>query len=119
MDERKIYRVVYNYKNVPKILRKPMQKWFMKNREKFVTIFNNNIDVVNKNWKQMHGSGKYMDPKYVKYVKNSIQPKIDVLINRKSALFKCKIDDDGDMIAHIPFIKNSKLWITLLEMKES
>lgn len=118
MNEELYCTVNYNYENVPKFLRKPMRKWFMKNRHEVVDIFNRYIDSVNKEW-DLTGKpaafGDYpedINPEYVKLIHDRIQPRID-LINNKFIVFKYKIGEYGNIIACVPFIKDSKLWITL------
>lgn len=114
--------VEYHYENIPSFLHKTMREWFMKNRSDVVAIYNKYIDSVNKEW-DLTGEpcsfGDYIEdinPKYVKLIQNRIQPQID-LINNRFMFFKYKIDEYGDIIAYIPFIKNSKLWITLKEIE--
>ena len=38
-------------------------------------------------------------------------------VNKKFVLFKYKIDEYGDLVAYIPAIKRSKLWISLKEIE--
>lgn len=64
--------------------------------------------------KSIHGW--LINPKYAKFVQDKIQPHID-LLNKNYALFKYKIDEYGDLVAYIPVIKNSKLWISLKEIE--
>ena len=118
MNETLYCTVNYHYENIPRFLRKSMREWFMKNRSEVVAIFNKYIDSVNKEWKltgEPCAFGDYIEdinPEYAKLIQNRIQPRID-LLNNKFAFFKYKIDEYGDIIAYIPFVKKSKLWITL------
>ena len=122
MKQTLYYTVEYHYENVPSFLHKTMREWFMKNRSDVVAIYNKYIDSVNKEWDltgEPSSFGDYIEdinPKYVKLIQNRIQPQID-LINNRFMFFKYKIDEYGDIIAYIPFIKNSKLWITLKEIE--
>ena len=94
-----------------------MRKEFMKNRHVVVEIFNKYIDKVNKEWDltgEPAALGEYIEdinPKYVKFVQNRIQPFIDVA--NKHFICKYKIDEYGDLVGYLPFIKNSKLIISL------
>ena len=122
MDEVFYCKVFYHYENIPKFLQKIMQKWYMKNRHEAVLIYHKYIDLVNKEW-HLTGEpcsfGEYLEdinPKYAKFVQDKIQPHID-LLNKNYALFKYKIDEYGDLVAYIPVIKNSKLWISLKEIE--
>ena len=114
--------VFYHYENIPKFLQKIMRKWYMKNRHEAVLIFHNYIDLVNKEWGltgEPCSFGEYLEdinPKYAKFVQDKIQPHID-LLNKNYALFKYKIDEYGDLVAYIPVIKNSKLWISLKKIE--
>lgn len=122
MKQESYYTVEYHYENIPSFLHKIMREWFMKNRNDVADIYNKHIDSVNKEWNltgEPSSFGDYIEdinPKYVKLIQNRIQPRID-LMNNKFTLFKYKIDEYGDIIAYIPFIKNSKLWITLKEIE--
>lgn len=63
--------------------------------------------------------GDYLEdinPEYVKEIQKTIQPFIND-INKKFIFFKFKIDQYGDIVGYIPFIKKSKLWMT--ELKSS
>lgn len=118
MNETLYFTVNYHYENIPLFLRKSMCEWFMKNRNEVVAIFNKYIDSVNKEWKltgEAYAFSDYIEdinPEYVKLIQNRIQPRID-LLNTKFTFFKYKIDEYGDIAAYIPFIKKSKLWVTL------
>lgn len=114
-----LFKVFYHYNNIPKILRKPMTNWFMGHHNAVAKIFNEAIDGVNKEWRKTgepFSFGEYLEdvnPAYVKYIQNAIQPIIDDAINQKSMVFKFKIDEYGDIVGYIPFINNSKLFISL------
>lgn len=122
MNEELYYRVVYHYENIPKYLYRPMRKWFMKNRSEVVHVYNELIDSVNKEWKSTGELWSFDDfiedinPEYGKLIQARIQPSVDS-INRRFWVFKFKIDRYGDIIGYIPFIKNSKLSITLKEIE--
>lgn len=99
-----------------------MNKWFMKHRGSVVDIYNNHIDAVNKEW-DLTGKpaafGDYLEdinPEYITLIKDKIQPYIDAY-NKRFRLFKYEIDEIGDIVAKISFIKNSRLWITLKEIE--
>lgn len=121
--EEQLYEVVYNYENVPKILQKIMSNWFMNHRSAAVKIYNKSIDRVNSEWDlsgEPYSFGDFLEdvnPAYIKTIQNTIQPLIDDSVNQKSIIFKFKIDEYGDIVGYIPFINNSKLYITLKEVK--
>lgn len=122
MEETFYCKVFYHYENIPKILQRIMREWFMKNRHGVVLIYNKHIDAVNKKWNltgEPCSFGEYLEdinPKYAEFIQDMIQPYIDVF-NKKFVLFKYKIDEYGDLVAYIPAIKRSKLWISLKEIE--
>lgn len=111
-------KVHYHFENVPKFMRGFMSNEFMKNRGKVVDIFNTLIDSVNAEWNSTGkpcAFGEFaedINPEYVKFIQDKIQPFIDVL-NKQLKYCRYRIDEVGDIIGFIPFIKKSKLWITL------
>ena len=113
-----LFKVYYHYENIPKFLRKSMCAWFMNHRNKVAKIFNENIDGVRSEWKlsgEPFSYGEFLEdvnPAYIKLVQNTIQPLIDDSINRKTMIFKFKIDEYGDIVGYIPFINNSKLYVS-------
>lgn len=113
-----LFKVYYHYENIPKFLRKSMRTWFINHRSEVVEIFNENIDGVNSEWElsgEPFSYGEFLEdvnPAYIKLVQNTIQPLIDDSINRKTTIFKFKIDEYGDIVGYIPFINNSKLYVS-------
>ena len=121
--KKQLFKAYYHYENIPKILRKSMRNWFMSHRSMVFEIFNENIDGVNSEWElsgEPFSFGEFIEdinPAYVKFMQSTIQPLIDDSINRKMMIFKFKIDEYGDLVGYIPFIKNSKLYITLEQVE--
>ena len=119
MNETLYCTVNYHYENIPRFVRESMSKWFIKNRHEVVSIYNNLINWVNQKWDTTDkpcSFGEYaedINPEYVKLIQKLIQPSVDLWVNTKFRMFKYKIDEYGDIVAYIPFIKGSKLWITL------
>ena len=113
-----LFKVYYHYENIPKFLRKSMRTWFINHRSEVVEIFNENIDGVNSEWElsgEPFSYGEFLEdvnPAYIKLVQNTIQSLIDDSINRKTTIFKFKIDEYGDIVGYIPFINNSKLYVS-------
>lgn len=110
-------KIFYHFENVPKFMQKPMRKLFMKHRSEVVYIFNKHIGEANKKW-GLTGKpamlGEYIEdinPEYSKFIRDYIQPFIDIA--NKGLLCKYKIDEYGDIVGYLPFIKKSKLWIDL------
>lgn len=118
-----LFKVYYHYENIPVILRESMRIWFIYHRNEVVEIFNKNIDGVNSEWKlsgEPYAYGEFLEdvnPAYIKLMQNKIQPLIDESVNRKHAIFKFKIDDYGDIVGYIPFITNSKLYISFKQVE--
>lgn len=117
--EEQLYKVCYHYENIPHFLQKSMSEWFINNRSKVVEIFNGYIDGVNSEWElsgEPYSCGEFsedINPAYVEFIQNKIQPLIDYYINRKMRIFKFKLDEYANIVGYIPFIKNSKIYITL------
>lgn len=115
---KELFKVYYHYENIPAFLRKSMRSWFMCHRNEVVRIFNENIDEINSEWKlsgEPYSYGEFLEdvnPEYVKLVQDKIQPLIDGSINQKHEIFKFKIDEYGDIVCYIPYITNSKLYIS-------
>lgn len=116
------FKPCYHYKNIPYIMRKKMREWFMNNLNAVVDIFNESIDEVNNEWNLTGKPAAFGDcledinPEYTDFIKSRIQPKIDVY-NRNFIMFRYEIDEYGDIVATIPFIRNSRLWTTLKEIE--
>lgn len=115
--------VIYHYENVPNFIQTLAKEEFMRHRSEVVAVFNEHIDKVNAEW-ELTGEpcsfGKFVEdinPKYADFIQQQIQPYIDVL-NKKFPLCKYRIDERAVLVGYLPFVKNSKLWITL-EMIES
>ena len=113
-----LFGIYYHYENIPEFLRKSMRTWFMNHRNEVVKIFKENIDGVNSEWEltgEPYSYGEFVEdvnPDYIKLVQNTIQPLINDSINRETMIFKFKIDEYGDIVGYIPFINNSKLYIS-------
>ena len=94
--------VYFNYEHIPRFMTNRMSDWFIKNRHSVVKVFNNHIEEVNKKWEltgEPYSFGDYLEdinPEYVKEIQKTIQPFINV--------------------GYIPFIKKSKLWMTIKEL---
>lgn len=118
-----LYTVQYHYNNIPKILRIPMRKWFMKHHSEVVKIFNECIVGVNSVWDltgEPASLGDFIEdinPKYVKLIQNTIQPAIDKSINRKAKIFKYSIDQYGDIIGKVSFLQKSKLFVSFKQVE--
>ena len=99
-------------------LRKSMRNWFMNHRSEVVKIFNESIDDINSEWNlsgEPYSYGEFLEdinPAYIKLIQNKIQPLVDGYINRKMTIFKFKIDEYGDIVGYIPFINNSKMYVS-------
>ena len=118
-----LFKVYYHYENIPKFLRKSMRNWFMNHRSEVVKIFNESIDGVNSEWNlsgEPYSYGEFLEdinPAYIKLIQNKIQPLVDGYINRKMTIFKFKIDEYGDIVGYIPFIKNSKMYVSFKQVE--
>ena len=114
-----LFKVYYHYENIPEILRESMRVWFIYHRNEVVRIFNESIDGVNAEWKlsgEPYAYGEFLEdvnPNYIKLIQDKIQPLIDESVNQKNKIFKFKIDEYGDIISYIPYITNSKLYVSL------
>lgn len=112
------FKVFYNYQNVPKFIRKPMRKWYMKNRHDAIEIYHENIDLINDIWGstgKKFAFGEYLEdlnPDYTFFVKVNMEAYLTEL-NKKFRWFKYEIDEYGDIVGTIPMIKGSRLRITL------
>ena len=113
-----LFKVYYHYEKIPFFLRKSMRNWFMNHRSEVVKIFNESIDDINSEWNlsgEPYSYGKFLEdinPAYIKLIQNKIQPLVDGYINRKMTIFKFKIDEYGDIVGYIPFINNSKMYVS-------
>lgn len=120
--EERYFKVFYHFIRVPKFMRRRMKKEFMKNRNEVARIFHEHIKAVNDEWNltgKEFAFGEYIEdinPEYSKLVYNRIQPFIDVA-NKLFPYCKYKIDEYCDIVGYLPFIKKSKLWITLEEIE--
>lgn len=118
-----LYKIVYNYERVPKILQKTMAKWFMKHRSKVVDIYTEHISEINSEYdslgKPMVGGDNQWDinPEYGRFVRSKMRPHFRP-INKQFVIFQYDIDEIGDIIAYVKGIKNSKLYIELIESKK-
>ncbi|MCM1090091.1 MAG: hypothetical protein NC413_04560 [Muribaculum sp.] len=116
------FKVFYHFEKVPRFMRKRMREEFMKNRSKVVRIYHEHIKAVNDEWAltgKEFAFGEYIEdinPEYSKLVYNRIQPFLDVA-NKSFPYCKYKIDQYCDIVGYLPFIKKSKLWITLKEIE--
>lgn len=114
-----LFKCYYHYENIPKFLRKSMRNWFMSHRSEVVKIYNESIDGVNSEWElsgEPYSYGEFLEdvnPAYIKLMQNTMQPLIDGYVNQKMTIFKFKIDEYGDIVGYIPFINNSKMYISL------
>lgn len=117
-----LFKVYYHYENIPAILRGSMSTWFIYHRNEAVKIFNENIDGVNAEWKlsgEPYAYGEFLEdvnPAYIKLIQDKIQPLIDESVNQKHEIFKFKIDEYGDIIGCVPFIEDSKLYISFKQV---
>lgn len=117
----KYYRVIFNYKNVPKFIQKPMSKWFMDNRSEAIRVYNEHINDINEFWKstgEPYSFGDFIEdinPRYVNCIRKKLAPHLKI-INKRFKVFKFRIDDIGDIVGYIPLIKKSNLFITLEEI---
>lgn len=120
--EERYFKVFYHFIRVPKIMRRRMKEEFMKHRSEVVKIYREHIGAVNDEWNltgKEFAFGEYIEdinPEYTKLVYDRIQPFIDVA-NKHFTYCKYKIDEFGDIVGYLPFIKKSKLWITLQEIE--
>ncbi len=120
--EKIYFKVFYHFEKVPRFMRKRMKKEFMKNRNEVARIFREHIKAVNDEWNltgKEFAFGEYtenINPEYSKLVYDRIQPFIDVA-NKLFPYCKYKIDEYCDIVGYLPFIKKSKLWITLEEIE--
>lgn len=122
MEHELSFEVFYHFENVPTFMQKIMQEEFMKHRNEVVDVFNERIDEVNDQWHQTGkpaAFGDYVEdinPEYAKFIKTEIQPSIDVL-NKHFQICKYRIDEIGDIVGYLPWVKNSKIYITIKEIK--
>lgn len=117
-----LFTVTYHFENVPRFMQKIMQMEFMKHRNEIVGVFNDYIDEANKEW-DLTGKpaafGDYVEdinPEYVNCIKRRIQPKIDAL-NKQFPICKYRIDEIGDIVGYLPWIKNSKIYFTMKKVE--
>ena len=117
-----LYAVIYHFENVPKFMQKIMQTEFMKHRNEVVDVFNDHIDEVNTKWDSIGkpaAFGEYtedINPKYVDHIRKYIQPEINVL-NERFPICKYCIDDIGNIVGYLTWIRNSKIYFTLEEIE--
>lgn len=110
-------KVEYHYENIPKWLQDFVAKRFILHYNEVVAVFNAHINEVNSEWKstgELYAFGDYLEdinPEYVKYVQKRIQPSINI-VNKRFYLCRYKIDNYGGLVGFIPFIKDSKIWLT-------
>lgn len=120
--EERYFKVFYHFKKLPRFMRKRMKKEFMKNRNEVARIFREHIKAVNDEWNltgKEFAFGEYIEdinPEYSKLVYDRIQPFIDAA-NKLFPYCKYKINEYCDIVGYLPFIKKSKLWITLKEIE--
>lgn len=120
--EEKYFKVFYHFEKVPRFMQKYMREEFMKHRSEVVRIFQEHIDGVNDEWTltgKEFAFGEYIEdinPEYSKLVYDRIQPFIDVT-NKLFPYCKYKIDEYCDIVGYLPFIRKSKLWISLKEIE--
>lgn len=118
----KFYRAEFHCENIPKFLEKKMTDLFVKNRSKAVAIFNRNIGAVNDAWDQVGepaAFGNYaedINPNYVQFIIDAIQPSIDELNKTLNVFNYYKINEVGDIVGYSPILKDSKIWVTLRPM---
>ncbi len=117
------YRIHPHFENIPSFMQNIMWNAYLKHREEAVNIYNELIDEVNKQWNltgEPAAFGDYaedVNPKYIKLLRDKIQPRINVL-NKHLLLCKYCIDDIGDIVGYIPWICNSKIYLTLEHVKD-
>lgn len=117
-----LFEVTYHFENVPKFMQKIMQRKFMKHRNEVVDVFNDHIDEVNKKWDSIGkpaAFGEYeedINPEYVDHIRRYIQPEIDVL-NKRFLICKYCIDNIGNIVGYLPWIKNSKIYFTMKKIE--
>lgn len=118
MKQTRYYEVEFHYENIPRWLSKLVIDKFVQHRSEVVGIFNERINEANVSWKATEkpfAFGGYIEdinPEYVDHVKKRIQPAINA-VNKRFYLCRYKLDQYGDIIGYVPFIPNSKVWITL------
>lgn len=118
MKHKLLAEVHFHYENIPQFFENIIEKEFIKNRGEIVDIFNSQIDRVNDLFKKTgepYAFGDYVEdinPRYVKLIKDTIQPKIDKA-NLKFLLCRYKIDDVGDIVGYVPFLPKSKIWFDM------
>ena len=116
----------FHFENVPRGIRQWMMDEFVKYRNEVTKVFNGLIDVVNNEWEQtgkptmlVEGSCDLNDvnPEYHELIRARIQPHIDE-INKHVPYCKYRLDEYGSITGYLPFIKNSKISMTILDMKK-
>ena len=115
--EEKYFKVFYHFEKVPRFMQKYMREEFMKHRSEVVRIFQEHIDGVNDEWTltgKEFAFGEYIED--INLVYDRIQPFIDVA-NKLFPYCKYKIDEYCDIVGYLPFIRKSKLWISLKEIE--
>lgn len=117
------YKIVYNYERVPKFLQKSMAEWFMKHRSKVVNIYKEHISKINSEYDSLgkpmvDGDNEWnINTEYGIFIRSKMRPHLRS-INKQFIIFQYDIDDIGDIIAYVKGIKNSKLYIELIESKK-
>lgn len=117
------YKIVYNYERVPKFLQKSMAEWFMKHRSKVVNIYHEHISKIKSEYDSLgkpvvDGDNEWsINTEYGRFIRSKMRPHFRS-INKQFIIFQYDIDDIGDIIAYVKGIKNSKLYIELIESKK-
>ena len=111
------YKIVYNYERAPKFLQKSMAEWFMKHRSKVVNIYKEHISKINSEYDSLGKPIVDGDTEYGRFIRSKMRPHLRS-INKQFIIFQYDIDDIGDIIAYVKGIKNSKLYIELIESKK-
>ena len=111
------YKVIFHFENIPDFFHNVTKKEFMKNYNVVADLFNELIDQANYCWslkgiKACGDDDELINPEYTKFINDYMQPHLDIL-NNMFSFCKYKLGEYCDITGYLPFIKNSKVWITL------
>ena len=111
------YKVIFHFENIPKFLYEITKSEFMKNYNMVVDLFNELIEHANECWsltgkKACGEDDELINPEYTKFINDYIQPHIDIL-NDTFLFCKYRLGQYCDITGYLPFIKNSKISITI------
>lgn len=122
-----LYRVKLYCENIPQTIvsminSEACETFYMALHNEAAKIFNKYIDEVNVEWEKTGRPFGYgcnleaINPEYVKFVKDYIQPCLDADLNAKSGCLEMFIDDNGDICGRLRELKSSKIYVRLFPL---